>query len=413
MKAIKQFISSIFGNEGTPPGVKALTAVTSIRWIGWGFAESLVPVFLFSFGNSYAEAGMLQSTYIVALILSLPVLGILADRIRATTLVAIGLVLYVFIGVSYFLAGLTGLVLYVVIARAINGVAYGMDTIGRDTYFRRNVVYNKVATAFGYQDTITNFWWIAASLSGIVLVKFFSIPQLLLMIAPFALIALLVLMRFRKRDTSEVTRVNTSQLKPALVASSLPKFSWALRGVAVTYFFISFASAVVMFFVPIQAYAEGASLSLIILMGVVITLPMLFGLSFGRLFNRKGHRIFPYGIGIFALLILGLAFFQTYAWQLVFVFLIALAQEFLVVSYQELVTVHSVPEHYGKTSGILRSLTNIGNLTGPLVVGTMMDQYGTRMPYIVLSVVMLFLAFVFWYVQKRAHREVEAVIKQA
>lgn len=404
---MKRFIELFWNSDGVPRGVRTLTTVTSIRWIGWGFAESLIPIFLFSFGNSYAQAGLLQSSYTITLILALPILGIAADRIRASTLVLIGLCLYIFIGASYLMAGITGMVIYVVIARLINGVALGMDSIGRETYFRRNVPLSRVATAFGYQDSIANFWWMAASLSGIILIQFFPVHQLLFMITPMTLVAILVLVRFRKKDDSEVRRKNTTDIATAVTIKNSGSWSWALRGLVTTSFFLSFAGSVIAFFVPIQAYNEGTNLGLVIIMGVVVTLPTLFGLGFGKLFDKKGRKVFAYGIMAFALLTLCLAFFQTYIWQLVIVFLIAVIQEFLGVGYQELVTVHAPPEHLGKTTGILRSIANIGTMAGPFVVGSMMDIWGTRVSYFSLGILIGVLGIMFWLLQTRASRVLE------
>src|SRR4051812_40917568 len=105
---MRKYFSSFWNTEEIPHEAKVLTAVTSIRWIGWGFAESMVPVLLYSFGHTFAQAGLLRSAYDIAFILALPLAGVYADRMRATTLVLIGLCLYLFCGISYMLAGMLG-----------------------------------------------------------------------------------------------------------------------------------------------------------------------------------------------------------------------------------------------------------------------------------------------------------------
>ena len=47
----------------------------------------------------------------------------------------------------------------------LNGITFAMDSVGRGTYFRRNASDGKLATIFGYFDTIANFWWVVAALS--------------------------------------------------------------------------------------------------------------------------------------------------------------------------------------------------------------------------------------------------------
>jgi MFS family permease len=136
---MQKYVLKFWNTEDIPHEAKILTAVTSIRWIGWGFAESLIPVLLYSFGHTFAEAGLLRSTYDIAFIIALPLVGVLADKThRATTLVLIGLLLYLFCGVAYLLAGIMSAVVFIVLARGINGVAYAFDAVGRNTCVRRH-----------------------------------------------------------------------------------------------------------------------------------------------------------------------------------------------------------------------------------------------------------------------------------
>src|SRR6266403_6171456 len=131
---MKDFILKHWNNKELPPGVRLITLTTSIRWIGWGFAENLIPVLIYTFGHSLARSGLINSVYSIALILVVPIVGFAADRMRATTLIAIGLVIYLLVGVSYFLVGITGFVIFIIIARFLNGISYSFDSIGRETY---------------------------------------------------------------------------------------------------------------------------------------------------------------------------------------------------------------------------------------------------------------------------------------
>jgi len=91
-----------------PEGIKLLAWARTARWVGWGFGESLIPIFLFAFSASYAETGLLSSVFEISLLISLPIVGMLADRMSAKVLIIAGLVLYPLVGASYFLAGATG-----------------------------------------------------------------------------------------------------------------------------------------------------------------------------------------------------------------------------------------------------------------------------------------------------------------
>lgn len=390
----------LFNNKEIPKGIKVLTFATSIRWIGWGFAETLIPIFLFSFSSTFAEAGLLRSVYDIGLIIVLPIIGMAADRIKSSTLILIGLFISFFVGVSYLFAGITGMIIFIIIARLISGVAFAFDSVGRSTYFRRHTPVGKVATVFGYFDTVANFWWIIAAVIGIVLVKYFSIATLLFLITPASMLAFFIIWKFRKKDTELVhSLTNTGSDKKSII-SLMGEWSWTLKSLIVLNFFISCAVAVVAFFLPIEAYSEGASLSMVVVFGIVSTIPALFGWQLGKWFDIKGIKSFVYGLVLFAILLLSIPFFGGYIWKLMVLFFIGIVVEFISVGNNELVTVHSSPEHFGQIDGVMRSISNIGSMMGPLVVGIVMDSFGVKSSYIVLAITLFVLAIIFNFLNK-------------
>ena len=394
-----------FWDSGEIPGeAKLLTLVTSIRWIGWGFAESLVPVFLYSFGHSFADAGLLRSSYDIAFIIALPLVGVFADRMRATTLVLIGLFLYLFCGTAYFLAGLTGFAVFVVIARAINGVAFALDAVGRNTCIRRHTPTSRLATVFGYFDTVANFWWMVAACMGFILIGYFSIPNLLFMIVPTSLIAIIILIKFRKKKTERVGGPQREVVPLLSIFNELKFWDIKLKSLLIFNFFISFTGAIVGFFLPIQAYIHGDGYDSVILMGIVLTLPMIFSWQLGKLFDGKGAQIFIKSLFLFAALMFSLAFFQIYIWQLIVLFLVSLIVELLSLGTNEMMTIYAKPEHFGRVDGIMRSVADIGSMIGPLIVGLIMDAYGVSVAYSVLGTIILILAVTCYFtIKQRAH----------
>ncbi len=381
-----------------PRGVRILTYATAIRWIGWGFAESLLPVFIFSFGNTYAEAGLLRSVYDIVFILALPVVGMAADRFRATSLILIGLALYPLVGISYFFAGITGVALFIVFARGLNGLTYAFDAVGRETYFRRHDSPKTLATIFGYFDSISNFWWVAAALAGMILIKYFSIPVLLLMIAPTSVIAFLLVWSFRKNEESIEKPGVQGKLRRAYREAwyEIGKWNWQLKGVAMFNFFIAFSSAVVAFFLPIEVYNDGAGYGKTILVGVMFALPYLLGWILGKWFDVKGLKTFFYGLAGFTFLFASLAVVDAYWWKVVAAFCIGIVIELLSVGNNELITVYSQPEHFGRVSGVMRSIYDMGSLIGPLIIGILIDSQGTRMSFFLLACLMGILSLVFY-----------------
>ena len=245
---MERYISKFWDTSEIPHEAKIVTAVTSIRWIGWGFAESLIPILLFSFGHTFAEAGILRSAYDIAFIITLPIVGVFADRMRATTLVLIGLFLYLFVGLSYFLVGVTGAVIFIVLARGMNGVAYAFDAVGKNTCIRRHTDSSKLATVLGFVDTVTNFWWIMASLAGILLIRYCSITNLLLLIAPTSLISIIILTRYRKKKIERLGVVREQKTEFSLSFGGIRTWNVQLKSLLLFNLFVSFAGAVIGFF---------------------------------------------------------------------------------------------------------------------------------------------------------------------
>ena len=399
-------IRKMWNKDDIPVGVRVLTLATSIRWFGWGFAETLIPIFLFSFAHSYAQTGLLKSAYDVAFIITLPIVGMFADRVRGTSIILIGLSLYFIVGTSYFLAGVSGMAIFIVIARFFNGIGYAMDSVGRETYFRRHAAKEKLATVFGYFDTIGDFWWIVAALFGIILIKFFSIGALLFMVVPFTLLSMLIVWRFRKHEPKEVftDEQKTSSYKGLL--RELVQWDWKLKLITILNFFLSIASATVMFFLPIQVFTEGAGYTPVIIMGVIMTIPAVMGWVLGDLFDKKGMRVFGYGLLAFALLLVMLAFMTGYVWQIIIGFLIGVIMELLWIGSEELVTLYTKPEHFGRVDGLWRSIDDIGALIGPILAGIIIDVWGSHVMYLSLALLVLILAGLFVLATRfmRVHR---------
>ncbi len=393
-----------FKTDDVSRGAKVLTAATAIRWIGWGFAENLIPVFIFSFSANYAQAGLLKSSYDLTLILIMPILGILADRFRASTLILIGYAIYIITGFSYLFAGITGLALFIILARVSNAFGYGLDGVGRDAYYRRSNPPSKLATVFGYFDSISNFWWIAASLVGIFLLKYFSIPWLLFMIVPTVMISFWVVWKWRKKGEEVKTVPVKRKLNYREVLKEFGTWNYELRMIMVLNFFLMMSWAVIGFFLPIQMFTEGAGYTVIILFGVFTTVPFLFGLLWGKFFDKKGPRVFIYGLLSYSVLLFLLSVYKSYFLVITFATLISIIQEFVSVGKEELITVYADPEHFGRVDGLMRSVMNMGTMIGPLLAGVIIDATGgEKTVFLGLSACMMILTLGFALEGRRLH----------
>lgn len=387
-----QHIRHIPKDKSLPRGIKIIAWARTIRWIGWGFGEALIPIFIFSFSSSFAEAGLFRSTYEIATLLALPIIGAWADRTSAKYLIIVALILYPLVGVSYFLAGLLGAAIFIVIARAMNGALWGLENIGVSTYYRRLANHNNLGSSFGYIETWSNFGWIIAALIGMYLVSFVPIHYLLLAISPTAIIALFVALR-APRDISK----NGNGKSDSLVSSYRKAFSewktwnnhlWLLGALVI---FSAIIEALMWFFIPIDAYISGAKPAMVVLLVVIAAIPTLFGYTLGKIADKKNkYSLIAIGLFGIAVVMVGLAIFPNYAFKLIASFALGVLLELFAVIQKILVTTLGPAETYGQRGSAFESVATLGDLTAPLILGIALDVVGfTNVSTIIASVAII------------------------
>jgi MFS family permease len=208
--------------------------------------------------------------------------------------------------------------------------------------------------------------------------------------------------RFRKNSGEEGPKAGERGLKSAYseILRELGVWNWKLRSVAMFNFFIAFASAVVGFFLPIEAYVQGADLSRTILLGVVFVIPTLLGWTLGKYFDRKGSAVFLYGFIVLGILFGLLGFFDSYAVKILVAFGVGVVLELLSVGSNELITAYANPEHFGRVGGVMRSIADFGGMIGPLLVGILIDWQGIHFSFLALAILIFILAAIFYVLLK-------------
>lgn len=385
-----------------PDGVRIFAWVRAIRWFGWGFGESLLPVFIMTFSHTFAEAGLFSSTVEIVSLICLPIIGIWADSAPAKRLVLWSMILYPLVGVSYLLAGIFGLALFVVVARGINGFTWELENVGIATYYRRAIAKNRIATSFGYLDTWTNLAWIAAALIGMFLVSFMPIHFLLFVIAPFSVAAYFVALRVPRDVVSTNTSAHssTTSWNPGIAQnwrSWISRF-WLLGTIV---FFSSIVNSLTTFFIPIAAYLAGANLPMVVLISVLGATPSLFGYLLGHVADKcNRYGLIAFGLCCVAFIAVCLFVIHSYWFKLVAVFLLGIVLELFYVVQSSLITTLG-PEHtYGRRGSAFEIISTFGDLAAPLILGVALDVLGFSNVTVVMGFVAIALAITF-YLRKR------------
>jgi MFS family permease len=387
-----------------PNGVRLFAWVRAIRWFGWGFGESLLPIFILSFSHTFAEAGLFSSTAEIVSLMSLPVIGMWADRIPAKRLVLWSLILYPLVGLGYLLAGVFGLAVFIVFARAVNGVTWELENVGVATYYRRVIDRSNIATSFGYLDTWTNLAWIAAAMLGMFLISIVPIHYLLFAIAPFSFIAYFIALKAPK--DSPISNAETLYSSIFAYVKSLGAWrTWTLHFWLLGFivFFSSIINALISFFIPITAYLAGANLPMVVLLGIFGALPALFGYILGLIADRQNRYVLiAFSLFCVAIIAIWLAAIHAYWLKLSAVFLLGIILELLYVVQSSLITTLGPANTYGKRGSAFESISTLGDLVAPLILGVALDALGFSNVAIAIGAVAIVLAAIFLFKKRGA-----------
>ena len=363
-----------------PDGVRIVAWARAIRWAGWGFGEGLIPVFILLFSHTFAEAGLIRSTYEIASLMSLPLIGAWADRVSARRIILLSLLFYPLVGISYFVAGIATMPLFIVLARGFNGILWEMENIGVATYYRRIAVRKNIATSFGYMDVWSNAVWIGAALIGMLLAPFTPIHYLLLAIAPAAIAAYCVAMRAPRDETA---KGNDPAPRVPFIGSfgrainewrSWGAHLWLLGALVL---FSGIIGALLWFFVPIDAYISGANLQFVVLLSVAGAVPSLFGYQFGKIVDScNNYTLIAGGLVAVAFVTASLAIVPQYTFKLVASFILGVVLELFSVVQNSLITTLGPAETYGQRGSAFEVIVTLGDLTAPLILGIGLDILG-------------------------------------
>lgn len=394
-------------HHGVSTGVKHVAWARAARWAGWGFGEALIAILIFRNTDSFAEAGLVRSAYEVAALLSLPFVASLANRFSARHLFLLALGLYPFVGLSYLLAGLFGMTLFIVLARGLNGFLWNLESSSAAAYYRRMSEGRSQSSAFGYIDTWSHLGWLGAAFAGMAVASFVPIHWLLFLIVPASLFALAIGQgaprdrhehRYEKAPRPSFTRWLSGEWRQWKAWNSHAKL---LGGVVL---FTGVIEAFVWFFVPIEAYIRGADLPLVILLSAVGVAPTLAGYTIRKLTETKDeYALVTGGLLGAALVMIGLALFPAYSWKLAASFAIGLILELFTLVQVSLSSKVGSIDARGGGAGAFESLATFGDLLAPVVLGILLDSLGFAKVAFVVAFVSAALAIVYAALMSARH----------
>jgi predicted MFS family arabinose efflux permease len=367
--------------------VGVISLATGIRWIGWGMAEPLIPVFLFSLLGGYGRSAVVDGVGQLVFILILPIAGMLADKVPLRQFLIVGLVLFCFDGL-WSVASATKIVALAVLANAIDGVAVASDVVGRATYIRRHAEEGTIARTMGVQNGLINLGFIIGALISIVAVRFVSLSWIFLGIVPTNCVALYLVYRIED-DHAPILTDDGAQGRKTFQFSGL--WGETLLGdgglgfLGCVVLFLNALAGVTTILLPIYAYRHGSSLEGVIVLGIMAVIPEMFGSFLGRFADHYHERLLAGGLlGIAACL--GILAIIGYS-RLLFVVVLLLRAVVVVVALviEKSATRRTDPNRYGRISAALEGLKDVGKFGGAVVLGFGIDHFGATSMFTFLA----------------------------
>ncbi len=367
--------------------VKIVSVSTAILWFGWGFGESLIPIFLYQFANSYAETGLLKSILDIIALLVTPIIGYYADKISIKKMMLAGTVLYFLVAINYYFAGALAMAIFIVIARVLNGLSWPLTCVSRESYICKYTPHRYMARAFGFFDTLGVMTWIVAVCLSLFLVNRLAIHQLLLLVAPAAVISLIIAF-FLPNDTKlkKIKPIKFNLRPYQETIKEIWRWPVKLRTVILSSFLISFVSSAFFFFIPIEVWKEESSLQQVIILAIFYSLPEACGNLLGWVIDKvKVNRSLIVSLCGLIAAIIGSIFWTNFLWRLSALILVGIFIETIALCRRQLIADFNVKNnfllwktHYsfGSISAVLDEITNLGGFAGIILIGLLSDLAG-------------------------------------
>ena len=383
---------------------KDITTATSIRWFGWGFVELLIPLFIFSIAGNYGETGLLTAVFSAIFLLSLPIVGELADRTSLRVLFLVALVLYIVIGGSYFLAAVFGGILFLFIAKAINGVSWAIDSVTRETAFLR---YEKdTGRAFAFFESIASFWWLIAVLISIFIAPVVDIKWLFLGIVLADIVALPFVMRLPHM------REKVSTTFPSIVTIFKNTFNFSVfhhfnKVDRFPVIFVAILANLVFVlpttFLAIFSYVSSNDIRTAIVIGGLSAIPAMMSVFIGTSSDTRPRRSMVVGLSLLVGTLILFSFADSFVLQMAVALLAGVAIQIMYLATMVLVKRSVASEHLGATSSALNLVSALSEMIGVVIIGFLIDIMNPKALGIILAGVLAVgvLVLVGWWLRFR------------
>lgn len=382
-----------------PAPIRNVWYATAVRYFWWWFAELLIPLFIFSFVGNYAETGLISASYQASSIIALPLIGYVADRRGVKKLLTISLLMYPFLSISYFLAWIFHVTMFIVLARWINGISMSLYGVGEKT-IARIYASKTVSSNIGFMEGLGNMLWIAAALIGVVRVQMggASIHMLLLLIAPTSLIALYFIRKLPKEKIELNPHSKAHHYKD--IRRHLKNMPKKLRTYGFIYAARNAFNSLLRLIIPLYIFADTNNIYLVVISGVLMSIPSLFSYQIGKIADRQNSSAIRHSFVLIGVLFLSFIIMPRYPGKLAILFILAVLFVFLGLTIDNLSNRFVPPHQYGRVEATFEIFAAFGSIIGPIIGWFFMDDFGITTMMLIIGIASVAVSIYYYHKQK-------------
>jgi len=389
-------LSSIFHKfikdiKSIPFGVKLIVFVIFLRSFGWGFADPFYSLYLHKFHVDYTVVGLFAAILSISALLSMIPLMRLTDKIKETTIISDGELLYFFVIIAYVTAGVFKSIPLLIITLIFAGVAQTFVVVGSEAYIRKHNNRGKT-NPFAYYVAIDYLGWIIGMFIAAYGIKFYDLNTMFLFVIPSIIASFFILPRVHERGIKSFLRGIKRYFHSRKDVMSIYEDCKGVTPKLIFFLLLAFFDGVVrMFsfiFIPLFGVSINLSLKTIALLMAVIYFPFILSFFFSEVSARfKRMNVIATSLFVGALSFILLYFVVDRFWIVIFAAMISLSMAIVRPIYNGAITLLTPRRMLGEITGFNNLIERLGRILGPIFTGIIADIYGLPATFLMIAVI--------------------------
>jgi len=376
---------------------KAFTILVStmlISMLGFGIVVPLLPIYADQLGATALEIGLINAGFSLSLMVSLPFMGRLSDRIGRKVFLCSGLALLTIASICFIWAQNP---LQLILVRIFQGIGASMHLPIAQAYLGDITPKGEEGKWMGHFNAILFSGMSLGPLFGGVLTDLFSINTTFLVMAALCLIGLIATIIFLPEVTERITSEKQGAAFTGLRQSNILKGAFAFRMAT------GFSMACIMTFLPLFASQNlGLSVSLIGLLIASRTPLALLQSYTGTLADKYSRRGLVVAGSVAAIIFIALMPTAGSFWPLLVMHaFMAIGISFAMPAATAYVVEEGRTFGMGASMALFMMAMQIGNGVGPIMFGGIVDFTGIESAfYSGAGLLLMGIAAFIWFTRK-------------